>query len=167
LNQLWQTYPKQGCIGSDELEETRAFIKEAWLGDQIRFHIKKSKREAKKHHYISLVGEICFFLTLVAAMLHFLHIGNLFIGKIWTFLAIVFPATGSALAGLRAHLEYKKMSQRSEMMVKCLYYLETRLNQAETIEEIESVVSLAENLMLEENAEWHIALKVHELEPPG
>lgn len=172
---IWQDRPLLPSLTAEDLPLLRDFLRRFWLIDQRRFHEKKAERELARHRWISRAGEACFWLTLVAAVLHLmphslfhdLHLPYDLSMKILTFMAIALPATGSALAGLRSHFEFKKMSDRSKMMAGHLRRLEEMLSDARDITRFEHVVGLTESLMLQENADWHINIAYNRLEPPA
>ena len=145
----------------------KSFLKTAWLEDQRQYHDKKSEEELEKHKLISRCGEVFFALTLVAALLHFFHVGNDFAGKTWTFLAISFPAIGSAFSALRAHFEYKKIADRSMRMVEWLQELINKVDAVNSLDTLQILVKQTESLMLQENSDWHVTMHVHHLETPA
>ncbi len=73
-----------------------------------------------------------------------------------TFVVIALPAIGTALAGIRGHFDFKKIAIRSHMIATQLEYLITEANAANDLAELTIVVLRAEELMIQENAGWHL-----------
>ena len=154
-------------LSPEHLSCLKNFLKISWIEDQKTYHIRKSVIERNKHQSISACGEVFYSLTLLAAFLHFFHVGNEFISRIWTFLAIAFPAIGSAFSALRAHFEYKKNADRSERVAEWLQELYDQIDYVKDLEELRTMVEKTEALMLQENADWHITMHIHHLETPA
>ncbi|MBI5182160.1 MAG: hypothetical protein HZA06_04515 [Nitrospirae bacterium] len=152
---------------SSSLYLLKIFLNAAWLDYQKSYHEKKSKGDLKKHRAISRTGEVFYGLTLLAAVFHAFHVGNEFMARILTFLAIAFPVTGAAFSALRAHFEYKKIAERSHVMAIRLNRLQGELNNVKDMEDFRKFVYSAEALMFEENADWHVSMGIHDLEPPA
>lgn len=58
------------------IEILKGFISLAWLEDQRKYHLKNVVRHLQRHKRYSLIGETLFFLTLIAAVLHYLSIAG-------------------------------------------------------------------------------------------
>lgn len=163
--------PAIKVIPSDSLISLKDFFHKAWLEDQKKYHIDKKTRELKKHEIISRMGEVFYGLTLLAAIFHVTHFGHHFIGEIsgqiWTFFAIAFPITGSALSALRAHFDYKKIAKRSNVLAGRLDDLQKRLANVTDMEGLQDLVCRTEALMHEENADWHVSMEIHVPEIPA
>lgn len=172
VRSVWTDLPVQGPPPAAGLPILKAFMKKAWLADQISYHSTKSHREIEKHERISKAGEAAFWLTFVAAGLHLIphsiyhrwHLPDEPIVRTLTILAIGLPAIGAAFAGLRAHFEYKKIAARSAMMAEHLQSLQVDLDAVATIAELGDIVQETETLMLQENSDWYFTIGLHELE---
>ena len=145
----------------------KRFISLAWLEDQKKYHLKNIEKHMKKHKKYSVTGEMLFFLTLIAAVLHYLGAGGHARGPLLAFLAISFPAAGAAFSALRAHFEHNRLSRRSEKIVYYIEELEARLGKVDSMEGLLRVVREAESLMLNENSEWYVMIGFHRLETPA
>jgi hypothetical protein len=71
-----------------------------------------------------------------------------------TFFALVLPAVGAALGGVRAHREYSRLATRSEDMVASLESLSMSFERVRTRGQLEAVVRETEALMLLEVQDW-------------
>jgi hypothetical protein len=145
----------------------KRFISLAWLEDQKKYHLKNIEKHMNKHKKYSVTGEALFFMTLIAAVLHYLGAGGHERGPLLAFLAISFPAAGAAFSALRSHFEHNRLSRRSEKIVYYIEELEDRLGKADSMEGLLLVVREAESLMLNENSEWYVMIGFKGLETPA
>lgn len=159
--------PQIKPAASGSLYLLKDFLNAAWLNYQKKYHEDKAKSDLKKHRIISRTGEVFYGLTLLAAVFHAFHVGNELTARIWTLLAIAFPVTGAAFSALRAHFEYKKIAERSHVMAMRLKGLQKELTNVKDMEDFKKFVHSAEALMFEENADWHVSMGIHDLEPPA
>lgn len=142
----------------------RDFVVVHWLDDQAKYHRAVAARRLRKHQIVSRVGETCFWLTFVTALVHLtphtwrhaLHAENLLTDRLLTFVVIALPAIGTALAGVRGHFEFKKTAVRSRMIASQLESMSEQARAAADLSELTLVVLRAEELMIQENAGWHL-----------
>lgn len=170
MRRIWNQWEKSGESQQDNiesLEQLKLFLRTAWLEDQRGYQKGNIARQMKKHHRLSLTGEILFLLTFAAAIAHYFHLGGHMFSPALTFASIGLPALGAAFSGLRAHFEHNKLSRRSQQMAKYLAVLENRLAAANDSKTLLQVLHEAEALMLSENAEWHAVVGYHELQKPA
>lgn len=160
----WEELRRPGPDDAVSIEILKRFISLAWLEDQRKYHLKNVVKHLQKHKRYSFIGETLFFLTLIAALLHYLSIGGHALGPSLTFLSISLPAAGSAFSALRSHFEHNKLARRSEKMASYFGELESRLAPVNTMEGLLQIVRDAEVLMLNENSEWYHMIGFHGLD---
>ncbi len=114
---VWQDRPKLDPVTDPDLPDMNSFFDRAWLEEQRSYHERRALGLEKKHHDLSSVGTMFFWLTFLAAFFHLLpHLLHLFhlelhplhdplFNRVMTFFAVAFPALGAACAGLRAHFD--------------------------------------------------------------
>ena len=95
-------------------------------------------------------------------LLSYLHIESFEHGL--TFLAIILPATGAALGGIRTHREYSRLAARSSNMAERLKTLKKQLSSVSTPDELQVTLKRIEELSLLEVQEWLMLMSVVKLE---
>ena len=109
-----------------------AYVRRHWLQDQIQFHVSKAKRSQKAGHRLEKTGWFIFVAAIIAAGWHLvdLFLGHpeifAWLGKPLVFLAVVLPAIGATLGGIRGHREYSRLAKRSQYMQAVLSDLDSR-----------------------------------------
>ena len=137
------------------------YIKEYWIQDQEKYHIKKIKLVAKKGWQLKIVGEIIFFMALVSTFIHILLVLTGFEEKaFWTtdllvFIAISFPALTASLSAIRIHREYSRIEQQSIRMVRSLKTLKKECNNIKTMHELSKFMEDVQTRMLRDVENWH------------
>lgn len=142
----------------------RDFLVTHWLAAQAAYHRSVSVSKLHRHNTVSRIGEACFWMTLVAALLHLTphgwrqawHADRLLTDRLLTFAVIALPAVGTALAGVRGHFEFKKIALRSRMIAEQLDSMIERARAVDDVAGLTLVVLQAEELMIQENAGWHL-----------
>lgn len=128
--EVWDRLPTMTGCAEDSCGAASAFVREAWIGDQTKYHECKA-RESERLSRCFEFGGICVFgLALVVPLLHLTLFKALslsggvvgpdseeFFGAALTVCALVLPAQGAALGGIRTHREYSRLARRSEDMV--------------------------------------------------
>lgn len=164
FEELMHRRPHPVALSEAHLGVLRHFMVEHWLRGQKSHHEGVATSKMRKHKIVSRLGESCFWLTLVAALLHLTphawrstgHVEHLLTNNLLTFVVIALPAMGTALAGVRGHFDFKKISTRSGMIARQLEVLIRDANQATNLDELGLAVLRAEDLMIQENAGWHL-----------
>ncbi len=163
----WEKIKQQKPLIPVPFDLLKRFIQCGWLEDQKTFHQKNIGKHERRHKQLSWSGLILFYLTLVFAIIHFLHWGGEGAGPVWTLFAIAFPTIGLTFTAMRAHFEHNKLVRRSKKMVNRIAAIEDTLEKADTMDKLLPVCRQIEILMLSETTEWHGLISFHHLEPPG
>ncbi|MBU0743620.1 DUF4231 domain-containing protein [bacterium] len=167
----WLQRPRLESAPPAALPILRDFMRRSWLNGQRDFHMRKQARGMCAHLSVSAASETLFWLTFVTAILHLLphgwlravHVDGALSREVLTFLVIALPALGTAFAGVRGHFEFKKQATRSAVMVRHLRHLERRLRAVDDLEGLYHMVWETEQLMLQENAGWHLNTGFNEI----
>jgi len=149
------------------LEALKKFVGSDWLQDQVRYHRRTAHRHHRRHLIFSLAGEVLFGLTLLAAVLHALEIGPHAMHNLLSLLGVSFPALGGAFAGMREAREHHRLAARAAEIAARLEELETRLQRAADHDALARLVTEAEELMQQENADWRVLLRFRPPELPA
>jgi hypothetical protein len=165
--EAWGRMPTMTGCAAGSCVGVSAFVKKAWIEDQITYHEAKARRTERLSRRIELGGLIVFSLALTAPLLHLVLFnpinvlgaavgpgGEEFFGGVLTLCALVLPAIGAALGGIRTHREYSRLAKRSEDMVAGLQNLHDSLERVRTPKQLDTVIREAEQLMLSEVQDW-------------
>jgi hypothetical protein len=166
FNEIWQRLPKMNRSEKNTFAGLKNFIASQWLDDQIFYHQKKAEKSKFNNRLLERGGFIIFSLALLSAALHLLFY---FLHQEWlelplTFAAIVLPAVGAAVGGIRTHREFSRLSKRSENMIQSLSELKANLEQTKTPNEFENLLRKIEQTMLIETQDWLMLMQFAELE---
>ncbi|MGI9175876.1 MAG: hypothetical protein ACR2GR_11220 [Rhodothermales bacterium] len=161
---------------ADDLPALRRFLIDGWIGEQAAWHASNAERKAHAAHRAHRLGLLFFGVTLTMAALHLLGVGHgepghgltawVLLGLVITFLAIVLPAWGAAVHAITNLLDRERIAERSRRMTQVLARLQTRAEEADTLDDLREVAQQAEHIMATENAEWWISLSFRELVLP-
>jgi hypothetical protein len=170
LEKIWTHTSDREPFAQAHRKDLKEFVISAWIGEQIRYHITRAGRCARMSHRLERAGMVVFFVALVAAAI---HSAPLFTGApahgTWmdiglTLVAIVLPAVGAAMGGLRSHREYSRHTRTSRGMSAALTGLAERFAAAESSAELTALLYEADNLMMNENQGWHELMRDAKLE---
>lgn len=144
----------------------RDFLCNAWIGEQIRYHDKTSKRHDRRHERLLRASNVLFGLTLVAAILHVISIGPHSFENFLGLMVIALPATAGGITAIRTHRDYLRNSMRSAEMVGHLKELQNQMMKTENREALLRLVAETEETMLHENEDWRVVVRFHIPELP-
>ena len=147
-----------------------AYVRRHWLQDQIQFHVSKAKRSQKAGHRLERVGWLVFMTAFFIAAWHLieLFLGHpemlAWLGKPLVFLAVVLPAIGATLGGIRGHREYSRLAKRSQFMQAVLSDMDSRLADITQARGLTALLQETEQLMLQDTQEWLMLMKFAKVE---
>jgi hypothetical protein len=81
------------------------------------------------------------------------------------FAAIVLPAVGAGLGGMRAHREYNRLAKRHASMTAALADLDRRFQDVMDPVDLADLLSAAEELTLRETQDWVALIALKPIEP--
>ncbi len=153
------------------LTPLKALLLQTWIRDQAAWFERKGTRHRRRHEQLARAGEVVFAVTLIAAAIHatgwvetLAEHGPL--PNLLTFVALGLPAVGAALAGIRTHREYLRTAERYAKVTRALGAVVDRVERAETVEELVTLLQEADVIMRQENQDWRVVIRFRELEPP-
>jgi hypothetical protein len=171
MDWIWKNrYPIEGSIKL-QFESLKKFLLSAWVYDQRNFYDRTGKRYETRHRSLAMIGEALFFITLVVAGAHAAGMGDLLLpdrlinGNIFPSIAIIFPAIGAALGGIRMYREYLRNAERYRHMARYLSLLGDQLGMAKDVETLVGLLKQANEVMMIENQDWRVLILTHELRP--
>jgi hypothetical protein len=156
-------------LGHPDLPALRAHLSHQWIGGQIRYHRHAASQQGAWENRLFLATGLLFAMTLVAAILHILNIGeNSRQNAPWANLiavaAICLPAIGAAVHGIRSQAQFRRHSQRHLRMASLLQRMKTDMDQAQSLARIREIAAETEHLMREENSDWFGVMRFHDVE---
>lgn len=147
-----------------------AFVRKHWLHGQIEFHAAKARRSGKISRRLEISGRAVFLAAIGAAGW---HLSSIMIGhpsilagleKPVTFFALVLPAVGAAVGGIRLHREYSRLEKRSRDMEAALTELDREFSRIVDFSGLKTLLIEAEALMLQETQDWFRLMKFAKVE---
>lgn len=147
-----------------------AFIRARWIGAQIGFHAAKADKAGRLSRILEKAGRATFLAAIGASGW---HLFSLWIGhreflaaleKPAILLAIILPAAGAALGGMRTHREYSRLEKRSRTMEAALRELDWKFAAVSDFGGFEGRLREAEQLMLQEAQDWMILMRFAKVE---
>jgi hypothetical protein len=170
FGEVWGRRPRAE-LAESSVEDLRAFLVHAWIGDQSGFHRSAHRKYRARHVRLGRIIELLFGAAVLAALLHATGVvkkssaGPLSWTDLLILLAISLPALGASLSGIRAEREYLHNSDRYEEMGYHLGIIERRMQATVDLEAVRTVAADAENLMLQENRNWYVLMRPLRPEP--
>jgi hypothetical protein len=179
FREIWDRLPPfSGCDASNYVS-LNAYVREAWIDDQTKFHKEKQVREGRTHRRLDRAGSIVVTTTVLAAATHLVFL--LFVmdpavtAGTWpiihtvlhrglTFVALLFPAIAASLSAMDDQGEHRRLEERSKNMEEQLERLGAQMASASSPEEFEKALrNLDEQLMLREIQDWLMLMRYVEI----
>jgi hypothetical protein len=174
FDEVWDRLPPLDGRNYGECLTLNHYIREAWIGDQIRFHTGKQKREGDARKRLARWGKFVLPTVIAAAALHLLFM-------LWNpateaaetvhhvlhqglaFIALLFPAIAASLAGMEAHREHLRLEKRSSNMAPQLERLDRQMASATDRDRFESLLQQVDEIMLRETQDWLMLMRYVEI----
>ncbi|MBD3258138.1 SLATT domain-containing protein, partial [candidate division GN15 bacterium] len=149
-------------------------LRDVWLAGQRDYYLKRHHSFERRHHQLEWSGGILLVVAVGLAVAHLamglLSDHPLGLKDAWlTMGAIILPAVGAFLAGIKGSRDYKRFSHRYANMAYSLDHHIGLLRLIDPVSETErfmEVVQKARDMMLQEHQGWRHVVRFHELEPP-
>jgi hypothetical protein len=183
FNEIWDRLPPLVECGGSSFILLNDYVREAWIGEQVKFHQGKQEREGRMHRKLENARSAVVTMTLVIAALHLLLMllwqpsagATLAVRLLHTvlhdglpFVALLFPAIAASLAGMDDQGEHRRLEKRSENMKEQLERLGKQMALASTADEFENaLLDLDEQMMLRETQDWLMLMRFVELKLPA
>lgn len=170
FDEIWGSLPKTKGCQVEHCRNLLEYVHNHWIKDQTTFHRNKHADVKKISRILEWSGLAIFFTAMAAAVSHLIfYPGREFqstgLENLLIFSAIVLPAVGAAIGGIRSHREYSRMEKRSKNMEVVLSDLDERFLGISTPKALESLLREAEELMLRETQDWLMLMRFVELKP--
>lgn len=170
FERIWDNRTRMNVEYEIPLVPLKEFLLRGWVGAQIAYYLKASKRQGRRHEQLSRAGQIVFLLTLVAAAIHATGWGELLLQALHpnmlAWVAIVLPAIGGALGAIHMQREYLRNAERYIHMARYLSTLDEEIKQAPNRASLTSTLERANKVLLLENQDWRVLILSQELHAP-
>jgi hypothetical protein len=177
FDEIWDRLPPLTRCGQEECLILNSYVRDVWIGEQVKFHEDKKEREARSRKRLARAGAIVLPVTIAAAALHILllrwHPAGAASESIellhhgfhqgLSFIALLFPAIAASLAGMEAHREYLRLEKRSANMAPQLERLNRQMASATDPERFESLLQQVDEIMLRETQDWLMLMRYVEI----
>jgi hypothetical protein len=177
FDEIWDRLPRLGGCSQGQCLRLKSYVREVWIGEQVKFHIDKQQRERRARKRLAKAGAIILPATIAAAALHLLllfwhptsvptEVTQLMrhgLHQGLAFIALLFPAIAASLAGMEAHREHHRLEKRSANMVPQLERLDRLMASATDPERFENLLHQLDELMLRETQDWLMLMRYVEI----
>ena len=170
FNEVWDKLPNLSKVSKEELGCYKNYIVKHWFEDQSKYHEGKAVALQKTNKRFEAFGWIIFSMALLASGIHIMHelLGgpesHSIIESILLFMAIALPAIGAAVIAIRKHGEFERLETRSQHMSIAIQDLKVDIDLANNVDEFEKRMNEFDELMLRENQDWLMLMKLVKLE---
>jgi hypothetical protein len=163
--EIWHRRPPSLVTGSD-LPLVRYVLAEQWIRGQETYHFKAAHRNRRNDSIATAAIIAVFAVTAAVAALHAKGVGrgSVDVERTLLLVAIVFPALAAVVTALTHHFEFRRHRETSESMKRRLRYAADVVARAPTLSDLRREAEAAERLMMTENREWFVLMRLHELE---
>jgi hypothetical protein len=157
---------KTGLVGVTSL---RGYLSKRWIGEQISYHEEAALLQRKWDVRLLRATAVLFGVTLVAAFVHMLGIGEHGTSRsAWAVglivLSLSVPAIGAAGHGISTQRQFRRHAQRYTRMVGLLTQLQEQMDQSASREQVKKIAAEAERVMREENSDWFGVMRFLDME---
>ncbi len=176
-DEIWDRLPALPGCSAGQCAALNAYVREAWIRDQIEFHRNKERREGQRRRWLARAGAVVLPVTVAAAALHLLLLAwepgagtaqalrtahtALHLGL--AFIALLFPAIAASLAGMEAHREHLRLEKRSANMAPQLERLHRQMASATDPARFRSLLEQLDEIMLRETQDWLMLMRYVEI----
>ena len=170
FDEIWSGLPRMKGCAAEHCRTLIEYVHVRWIKDQMAYHRVKHTKAKRISRILEGSGLAVFFAAMAAAAAHLIFYSaqepqTTKLESLLIFSAIILPAVGAAIGGIRSHREYSRMEKRSKNMEVVLSELDERFLSIATPEALESLLRETEELMLRETQDWLMLMRFVELKP--
>jgi hypothetical protein len=164
FSEAWADSPALS-VDEDDAPELTRFIETGWVDDQIAYYKHAADKAAKlRVRYTRTISALAS-ATVVVALLHIFKVGHeTWVQQALEFVAIVLPAFGAAVAGLREQGHYRLHEERSRRAAGRLETLKAGIPRRTGLRGVQSLAAETQTLLLDENSDWSGVTEFQDLE---
>jgi len=149
--------PKPGNLPK-LIAPVKDFLLLGWISGQQKFYSAKSKEHEFRYRWLEISGYFVFGLTAVAAIWHAYPHTPDFLRNPLASVAIILPATGASLAGIRTYREHLRNAKRYESMDRYLTGVIARIQMETNPAWLGSILHEANEVMMREHEDWRVVM---------
>ena len=150
------------------IENVRTLLADGWIQPQVDYFAAKSRANDTRDRRMLVLSMTFFALTLVLALV---HVANWLDGfapehltNVLSVLATSLPAFGAGVAGVSAHMQYRRHAAVYNGMARQLEVVRQRILRAPTYWSIRSDAAEADEIMAIEQRDWHGIMRFTDLD---
>jgi conflict system pore-forming effector with SLATT domain len=163
FTEIWaDRRPTSGGPRDGEAHTLATFFDDAWIAGQIDYHGRRSVALDRYHHRLSLLINVLFLATFVAALLHTLGLGPP--KGTLVFLAISLPAIAASLSGYRELRQFGLHAERFRRAGDRLARIRTRMLAELNPVSVRKEAAAAYAVMRDENLDWFGVVEFQEIQ---
>lgn len=170
FNEIWGSTPKMTNIKDNQVACFRNYITKHWIGDQKNHHSAKHIRLISLNKRYVFFGWAIYLIAIITSAIHIIH--SLYTGiafshlleNLLIFLAIALPAIGAAVMGIHKHGEYERLEGRSGNLTKAIEDISIDFKDVSDKIEFNKLMHEFDKLILLENQDWYMLMKLAKLE---
>jgi hypothetical protein len=169
FHEIWNGLPSLTSCQGGSCTPYSEYVEEMWIRKQIKYHRDTSIDNRRLGRRLELGGIAIFSVAMIAAFVHFGAFlpGRVLLSSTWgkaiSLAAIVLPAAGAAIGGIRSHREYSRIEKRSSNMVQVLSDLLSAFRKSSNVEDLVTLLRQTEELMLRETQDWLMFMRFTDL----
>ncbi len=148
-------------LGDVELDTLRRFLADRWIGDQIKYHEKKSAHHSCWHRRLATLVVLLFGATIAFAILHSRHIWE----EASVFFSIALPAAGASLGVLLTVNQHQALGERYARMKSDLKIAQRNVLDAPP-DSLDRASSEAARVIAQETGAWFGSMWFLDIEHP-
>lgn len=170
FNEVWSQTPRMEGMKDGQFDCFKNYILSNWVEDQKEHHQSKHGRLSRFNRRFGYFGWVIYLLALIISAIHI--VDNVAAGitfhhlfeSVLIFLAIALPAIGAAVVGIHKQGEYERLEHRSGNMSRAIENISIDFQQAGSKEELVALMREFDRLLLLENLDWLMLMKLVKLE---
>ena len=139
-------------------------VKSLWIDSQIRYYDERSQTLFRRDTRMRVAGYVLFTITAAAALLH-MFLAPSRLTPVLELLAIVCPAAGAAIVGIRSHREMHNHATRYADSSARLKRLARLIETTSDADALRRILSAVDGILLLEHAEWRTTASTREFGP--
>lgn len=163
--QVWWSGPEEAQA---PLEEVRALLADGWIQPQVDYHAAKGRANTSRDSMLLVLSMSLFAVTVVLALVHLANWLHGFapkqVASTLSLLATSLPAFGAAVAGISAHMQYRRHGAVYKGMARQLEVVRHRILRAPTYAAVRAGAADADEVMAVEQRDWHGVMRFSDLD---
>lgn len=164
FEEIWDSRPGAGLaqrVPKEAVESLKRWLAGDWIEHQIQYHRRKAGEHERRERQYSVFVTLLFAFTLLAVLLHALHLRE----DVMTFLSIVLPVAAAAVGVILTVRQHRALAERFRRMETELADVKTDVLEADE-ETLQRAGTDAARVIAEENGDWFGAMWFLDIEHP-